>query len=182
MPWEEENSWFLCLWGQPSLHTLLCHLSCSFPCRCVKCVNKYSTPEALEHHLQTATHNFPCPHCQKVGTTALSQLGQQLGLRGGRANTSLSPSPLPPQYMQQSLGLSPQTCLHGLVSIGASPLKSRGPAWPILAIRRHTWSSWSCCWARPGQAALMWGEASSGPRPSIRTAASSFLMYHACYH
>ncbi|NWQ82581.1 ZN341 protein, partial [Columbina picui] len=35
--------------------------------KCVKCVNKYSTPEALEHHLQTATHNFPCPHCQKVG-------------------------------------------------------------------------------------------------------------------
>ncbi|KAL8179333.1 UNVERIFIED_CONTAM: hypothetical protein K2H54_063853 [Gekko kuhli] len=34
--------------------------------KCVKCVNKYSTPEALEHHLQTATHNFPCPHCQKV--------------------------------------------------------------------------------------------------------------------
>ncbi|KAJ6661099.1 hypothetical protein lerEdw1_016900, partial [Lerista edwardsae] len=33
---------------------------------CVKCVNKYSTPEALEHHLQTATHSFPCPHCQKV--------------------------------------------------------------------------------------------------------------------
>ncbi|XP_063001183.1 zinc finger protein 341 isoform X1 [Elgaria multicarinata webbii] len=34
--------------------------------KCIKCVNKYSTPEALEHHLQTATHNFPCPHCQKV--------------------------------------------------------------------------------------------------------------------
>ncbi|XP_061487632.1 zinc finger protein 341 isoform X2 [Rhineura floridana] len=34
--------------------------------KCVKCVNKYSTLEALEHHLQTATHNFPCPHCQKV--------------------------------------------------------------------------------------------------------------------
>ncbi|XP_032930979.1 zinc finger protein 341 [Catharus ustulatus] len=34
--------------------------------KCVKCVNKYSTPEALEQHLQTATHNFPCPHCQKV--------------------------------------------------------------------------------------------------------------------
>uniref|UniRef100_A0A8C4LKU8 Zinc finger protein 341 n=1 Tax=Equus asinus asinus TaxID=83772 RepID=A0A8C4LKU8_EQUAS len=42
------------------------YFSCSFPFRCVKCVNKYSTPEALEHHLQTATHNFPCPHCQKV--------------------------------------------------------------------------------------------------------------------
>ncbi|RLV82457.1 hypothetical protein DV515_00016624, partial [Chloebia gouldiae] len=36
-----------------------------FEVKCVKCVNKYSTPEALEHHLQTATHNFPCPHCQK---------------------------------------------------------------------------------------------------------------------
>ncbi|XP_013369665.1 PREDICTED: zinc finger protein 341 [Chinchilla lanigera] len=34
--------------------------------KCVKCVKKYSTQEALEHHLQTATHNFPCPHCQKV--------------------------------------------------------------------------------------------------------------------
>ncbi|XP_043944946.1 zinc finger protein 341 [Protopterus annectens] len=34
--------------------------------KCLKCVSKYSTPEALEHHLQTATHNFPCPHCQKV--------------------------------------------------------------------------------------------------------------------
>lgn len=34
--------------------------------KCVKCVNKYSTPEALEHHVQTATHSFPCPHCQKV--------------------------------------------------------------------------------------------------------------------
>ncbi|GAB1287101.1 Zinc finger protein 341 [Apodemus speciosus] len=34
--------------------------------KCVKCVNKYSTPEALEQHVQTATHSFPCPHCQKV--------------------------------------------------------------------------------------------------------------------
>lgn len=42
--------------------------------RCVKCVNKYSTPEALEHHLQTATHNFPCPHCQKVGGELLPEL------------------------------------------------------------------------------------------------------------
>ncbi|XP_051489444.1 zinc finger protein 341 isoform X3 [Apus apus] len=40
--------------------------------KCVKCVNKYSTPEALEHHLQTATHNFPCPHCQKVMDALLS--------------------------------------------------------------------------------------------------------------
>ncbi|XP_034029191.1 zinc finger protein 341 isoform X2 [Thalassophryne amazonica] len=34
--------------------------------RCVKCQNRYSTQEALEQHLLTASHNFPCPHCQKV--------------------------------------------------------------------------------------------------------------------
>ncbi|XP_048873979.1 zinc finger protein 341 isoform X3 [Brienomyrus brachyistius] len=34
--------------------------------RCMKCQSKYSTQEALEQHLQTASHNFPCPHCQKV--------------------------------------------------------------------------------------------------------------------
>ncbi|KAI1892394.1 hypothetical protein AGOR_G00132910 [Albula goreensis] len=34
--------------------------------RCMKCQNRYSTQEALEQHLQTASHNFPCPHCQKV--------------------------------------------------------------------------------------------------------------------
>ncbi|XP_004918581.2 zinc finger protein 341 isoform X3 [Xenopus tropicalis] len=34
--------------------------------KCLKCMNKYSTPEALEQHLQTATHSYPCPHCPKV--------------------------------------------------------------------------------------------------------------------
>ncbi|XP_049610973.1 zinc finger protein 341 isoform X1 [Syngnathus scovelli] len=34
--------------------------------RCVKCQSRYSTQESLEQHLLTATHNFPCPHCQKV--------------------------------------------------------------------------------------------------------------------
>ncbi|XP_034447620.1 zinc finger protein 341 isoform X2 [Hippoglossus hippoglossus] len=34
--------------------------------RCVKCQSRYSTQEALEQHLMTASHNFPCPHCQKV--------------------------------------------------------------------------------------------------------------------
>lgn len=33
--------------------------------QCTKCINKYSTPEALEHHMNTCDHNFPCPHCQK---------------------------------------------------------------------------------------------------------------------
>uniref|UniRef100_UPI0037E78C8E zinc finger protein 341 isoform X2 n=1 Tax=Semicossyphus pulcher TaxID=241346 RepID=UPI0037E78C8E len=34
--------------------------------RCVKCQSRYSTQEALEQHLLTASHNYPCPHCQKV--------------------------------------------------------------------------------------------------------------------
>ncbi|XP_026223069.1 zinc finger protein 341 isoform X2 [Anabas testudineus] len=34
--------------------------------RCVKCQSRYSTQEALEQHLLTASHSFPCPHCQKV--------------------------------------------------------------------------------------------------------------------
>ena len=31
--------------------------------RCVKCNNKYSSPEALDHHHETTSHNYPCPHC-----------------------------------------------------------------------------------------------------------------------
>lgn len=34
--------------------------------QCTKCLNKYSTPEALEHHLSTSSHDFPCPHCKKI--------------------------------------------------------------------------------------------------------------------
>ncbi|XP_027021547.2 zinc finger protein 341 [Tachysurus fulvidraco] len=34
--------------------------------RCNKCQSKYSTQEALEQHILTASHNFPCPHCHKV--------------------------------------------------------------------------------------------------------------------
>ncbi|KAK7474036.1 hypothetical protein BaRGS_00034746 [Batillaria attramentaria] len=34
--------------------------------QCTKCGNKYTTPEALEHHLATTTHQYPCPHCPKV--------------------------------------------------------------------------------------------------------------------
>ncbi|KAK7884803.1 hypothetical protein WMY93_027926 [Mugilogobius chulae] len=34
--------------------------------RCLKCQSRYSTQEALEQHLLTASHSFPCPHCQKV--------------------------------------------------------------------------------------------------------------------
>lgn len=37
-----------------------------FSFRCVKCQSRYSTQEALEQHLLTASHSFPCPHCQKV--------------------------------------------------------------------------------------------------------------------
>lgn len=34
--------------------------------QCTKCGNKYTTPEALEHHLATTTHQYPCPHCPKI--------------------------------------------------------------------------------------------------------------------
>ena len=34
--------------------------------RCQKCLNKYTTPAALEHHLATSTHHYPCPQCLKV--------------------------------------------------------------------------------------------------------------------
>uniref|UniRef100_A0A8D0L8F0 Zinc finger protein 341 n=1 Tax=Sphenodon punctatus TaxID=8508 RepID=A0A8D0L8F0_SPHPU len=57
--------------------------------KCVKCVNKYSTPEALEHHLQTATHNFPCPHCQKVEYRSSRSFPSSSSL--GHSLTPLSP-------------------------------------------------------------------------------------------
>ncbi|XP_014667676.1 PREDICTED: zinc finger protein 341-like [Priapulus caudatus] len=34
--------------------------------RCNKCMNKYATPEALEHHMNTVNHTYPCPQCGKV--------------------------------------------------------------------------------------------------------------------
>ncbi|XP_022106685.1 zinc finger protein 341-like [Acanthaster planci] len=34
--------------------------------RCQKCMSRYSTPEALEHHLATTNHHYSCPHCKKV--------------------------------------------------------------------------------------------------------------------
>ncbi|KAG1664877.1 Zinc finger protein 341 [Nymphon striatum] len=36
--------------------------------RCVKCMNKYATASALEHHMATTSHRYPCPHCNKVFT------------------------------------------------------------------------------------------------------------------
>ena len=36
--------------------------------RCSKCNNKYATPEALQHHMETVSHNFPCKFCKKVFT------------------------------------------------------------------------------------------------------------------
>lgn len=36
--------------------------------RCAKCMNRYTTKTALEHHLSISTHNFPCTECNKVFT------------------------------------------------------------------------------------------------------------------
>lgn len=36
--------------------------------QCTKCGNKYTTPEALEHHVSTTSHDYKCPHCHKQFT------------------------------------------------------------------------------------------------------------------
>lgn len=33
--------------------------------QCTMCLSKYATPEALQHHMSTTSHEYPCPHCQK---------------------------------------------------------------------------------------------------------------------
>ncbi|XP_053402137.1 zinc finger protein 341-like isoform X2 [Mercenaria mercenaria] len=33
--------------------------------QCTMCMSKYATPEALQHHMSTTSHEYPCPHCQK---------------------------------------------------------------------------------------------------------------------
>ncbi|XP_045128113.1 zinc finger protein 341-like [Portunus trituberculatus] len=37
--------------------------------RCTKCMNKYASAEALEHHLRTSSHHYPCRQCGKVFTS-----------------------------------------------------------------------------------------------------------------
>lgn len=115
------------------------YFSCSFPFRCVKCVNKYSTPEALEHHLQTATHNFPCPHCQKVGPAALSCQGRRQGQEVVERtwHRLLLPSHL------GSAGRG-RACLHRLCLI----FEKKSSAWPSLPADACG-PSQGCCWPRP---------------------------------
>nr|XP_054748357.1 zinc finger protein 341-like [Lytechinus pictus] len=36
--------------------------------KCPKCNSKYSSPDALEHHMNTSSHKFNCPECNKVFT------------------------------------------------------------------------------------------------------------------
>ncbi|KAG7158494.1 Zinc finger protein 341-like [Homarus americanus] len=37
--------------------------------RCNKCRNKYASAEALDHHLRTSSHHYPCKQCGKMFTT-----------------------------------------------------------------------------------------------------------------
>ncbi|XP_045597301.1 uncharacterized protein [Procambarus clarkii] len=37
--------------------------------RCTKCMNKYASAEALEHHLRTSSHHYPCKQCGKIFTS-----------------------------------------------------------------------------------------------------------------
>ncbi|KAK4289252.1 hypothetical protein Pmani_037767 [Petrolisthes manimaculis] len=34
--------------------------------RCTQCMNKYASAEALDHHLRTSSHHYPCKQCGKV--------------------------------------------------------------------------------------------------------------------
>ncbi|KAJ9574971.1 hypothetical protein L9F63_007861, partial [Diploptera punctata] len=36
--------------------------------RCIKCKSKFSSPEALDHHMAVSTHSYPCQHCGKIFT------------------------------------------------------------------------------------------------------------------
>ncbi|XP_030831676.1 zinc finger protein 341 [Strongylocentrotus purpuratus] len=36
--------------------------------KCPKCNSKYSSPDALDHHMNTSSHKFNCPECNKIFT------------------------------------------------------------------------------------------------------------------
>ena len=114
---------------------------CSSPFRCVKCVNKYSTPEALDHHLQTATHNFPCPHCQKVGIPALSGKTKVGGKRWWSEDPTVSSSPASARAGQAWGCLCRQHFF----------LRSESSTWPVLPVGHPPWLAGGCYWGQAGR-------------------------------
>ncbi|XP_062930058.1 zinc finger protein 341-like isoform X1 [Mobula hypostoma] len=83
--------------------------------RCSRCLSKYSTPEALEHHLQTATHNYPCPHCQKVFPSE-RYLRRHLPVHGGGGVFKC-------QVCKKSFKTEHYLKLHLLIHSGEKPFK-----------------------------------------------------------
>ncbi|XP_051887578.1 zinc finger protein 341-like [Pristis pectinata] len=83
--------------------------------RCSRCLSKYSTPEALEHHLQTATHNYPCPHCQKVFPSE-RYLRRHLPVHGGGGVFKC-------QICKKSFKTEHYLKLHLLIHSGEKPFK-----------------------------------------------------------
>ncbi|XP_067856324.1 zinc finger protein 341 isoform X2 [Heptranchias perlo] len=83
--------------------------------RCSRCLSKYSTPEALEHHLQTASHNYPCPHCQKVFPSE-RYLRRHLPVHGGGGVFKC-------QICKKSFKTEHYLKLHLLIHSGEKPFK-----------------------------------------------------------
>eukprot|EP00062_Callorhinchus_milii_P022926 gi/632981227/ref/XP_007907475.1/ PREDICTED: zinc finger protein 341 isoform X2 [Callorhinchus milii] len=83
--------------------------------RCSRCLSKYSTPEALEHHLQTASHNYPCPHCQKVFPSE-RYLRRHLPVHGGGGVFKC-------QTCKKSFKTEHYLKLHLLIHSGEKPFK-----------------------------------------------------------
>ncbi|XP_069740508.1 zinc finger protein 341 isoform X2 [Narcine bancroftii] len=83
--------------------------------RCSRCLSKYSTPEALEHHVQTATHNYPCPHCQKVFPSE-RYLRRHLPVHGGAGVFKC-------QICKKSFKTEHYLKLHLLIHSGEKPFK-----------------------------------------------------------
>ncbi|XP_078092208.1 zinc finger protein 341 [Mustelus asterias] len=83
--------------------------------RCSRCLSKYSTPEALEHHLQTASHNYPCPHCHKIFPSE-RYLRRHLPVHGGGGVFKC-------QICKKSFKTEHYLKLHLLIHSGEKPFK-----------------------------------------------------------
>uniref|UniRef100_UPI00398F2297 zinc finger protein 341 n=1 Tax=Pristiophorus japonicus TaxID=55135 RepID=UPI00398F2297 len=83
--------------------------------RCSRCLSKYSTPEALDHHLQTASHNYPCPHCQKIFPSE-RYLRRHLPVHGGGGVFKC-------QICKKSFKTEHYLKLHLLIHSGEKPFK-----------------------------------------------------------
>ncbi|CAL4083212.1 unnamed protein product, partial [Meganyctiphanes norvegica] len=81
--------------------------------RCTKCMNKYASAEALEHHLRTSSHNYPCKQCGKVFTS------ERLLRRHLRVHSTISHATCPTCNKEFKSEYSLK--LHQLIHTGEKP-------------------------------------------------------------